>query len=52
MSHYILELAIWIFIAFLLGCILGALARSMFGKEPAAPATGDVSEKQGSGQPG
>jgi len=52
MSHYILELAIWILIAFLVGCILGTLLRSMFGKEPAASATGEVSEKQGSGQPG
>jgi hypothetical protein len=32
MSHYILELAIWVFGAYGLGCMIGASLRSRLGK--------------------
>ena len=32
MSHYVLELAIWIFGAYGLGCVSGAVLRSRLGK--------------------
>ncbi len=44
MSHYLLELVLWMLLAFFIGCILGYLSRLMFGKaetgtaEPAATA--------------
>ena len=34
MYHYLLELALWIFLAFFIGCFLGALARMWFGAAP------------------
>jgi hypothetical protein len=34
MYHYLLELALWIFLAFFIGCFLGALARIWFGTAP------------------
>ena len=34
MYHYLLELALWIFLAFFIGCFLGALARIWFGVLP------------------
>jgi NADH-quinone oxidoreductase subunit E len=33
MNHYILELALWMLAIFLLGCVIGALARKLFGSE-------------------
>jgi predicted flap endonuclease-1-like 5' DNA nuclease len=33
MSHYIVELALWILLAFFIGCILGWLIRNWFGAE-------------------
>jgi predicted flap endonuclease-1-like 5' DNA nuclease len=44
MSHYLLELVLWMLLAFFIGCIFGYLARLMFGEakaeilEPAAVA--------------
>ena len=46
MSHYLLELVLWMLLAFFIGCILGYLLRNMFGsaesasqsQESAAPA--------------
>jgi hypothetical protein len=32
MSHYVLELAIWIFGAYGLGCVIGAVLRSRLAK--------------------
>jgi hypothetical protein len=32
MSHYLLELAVWIFGAYGLGCVIGALLRQGFGR--------------------
>ena len=38
MTHYLIELAIWILIAFFLGCFIGYLLRGMLGsREPASP---------------
>ena len=31
MSHYLLELALWMLLAFFIGCIIGYLARKIFG---------------------
>ncbi|MBK1866440.1 hypothetical protein [Taklimakanibacter albus] len=36
MSHLVIELALWILLAFLVGCILGCLLRRLFAGEPAA----------------
>ena len=33
MSHYLLELVLWMLLAFFIGCILGYLLRNMFGSE-------------------
>ncbi len=33
MTHYLLELALWILLAFFIGCILGYLFRGWFGKD-------------------
>ena len=41
MSHYLLELVLWMLLAFFIGCIFGYLLRLMFGEagaETAAPA--------------
>lgn len=35
MSHLVLELALWILLAFFVGCILGCLLRRLFASEPA-----------------
>jgi predicted flap endonuclease-1-like 5' DNA nuclease len=37
MTHYIVELAIWVLLAYFLGCFIGALLRNLFGStsEPA-----------------
>ena len=32
MNHYILELAIWIFGAYGLGCVIGAMLRRLLGR--------------------
>lgn len=32
MSHYILELAIWVFGAYGMGCVIGALLRQAMGR--------------------
>jgi len=37
MSHYILELLIWTLLAFFVGCLLGCLARKLFGTETVRP---------------
>ena len=48
MSHYLLELVLWMLLAFFVGCIFGYLARLMFGDakaevlEPAAIAPAKV----------
>ena len=36
MSHYLLELVLWMLLAFFIGCIFGYLARLMFGEAKAA----------------
>jgi predicted flap endonuclease-1-like 5' DNA nuclease len=36
MSHLVLELALWILLAFFVGCMLGCLLRRLFAGEPAA----------------
>lgn len=36
MSHYIIELAIWTLVIFLIGCVLGAVLRHMFGPDEIA----------------
>ncbi len=36
MGHYIVELAIWIFLAYLLGCFIGWLLRRLFGSQTQA----------------
>lgn len=36
MGHYIIELAIWIFLAYLLGCFIGWLLRHLFGSQTPA----------------
>jgi predicted flap endonuclease-1-like 5' DNA nuclease len=36
MSHYIIELAIWTLVIFLIGCVLGAVLRHLFGPEEIA----------------
>ncbi len=38
MSHYILELLFWSLLAYVLGCLIGCLARKLFGAEEALPA--------------
>ena len=35
MSHYLLELALWMLLAFFIGCIIGYLLRKMFGEAEA-----------------
>ena len=44
MSHYLLELALWMLLAFFIGCIIGYLLRLMIGGEGAVTleAAGDV----------
>jgi NADH-quinone oxidoreductase subunit E len=48
MSHLILEIILWVLLAFFIGCVLGYLARALFGKraEPvqAAIETSDVAD--------
>lgn len=36
MSHYVLELAIWVLGAYLIGCFVGAALRRMFANSSAA----------------
>lgn len=36
MTHYLIELAIWMVIAYVLGCLLGWAARNLFAAEPAS----------------
>ena len=36
MTHYIIELAIWTLVIFLIGCVLGAVLRHLFGPDEAA----------------
>lgn len=36
MNHYIIELGIWTLVIFLIGCVLGAVLRHMFGPEEIA----------------
>lgn len=36
MNHYIIELAIWTLVIFLIGCVLGAVLRHMFGPDEIA----------------
>lgn len=38
MSHLMLELALWILLAFFVGCIIGCLLRRLFGGQASAPA--------------
>lgn len=38
MSHLVLELALWMLLAFFVGCIIGCLLRKLFGGEAQAPA--------------
>lgn len=38
MSHYLLELFFWALVAYVLGCLLGSLARKLFGAEEAVTA--------------
>ncbi len=36
MTHYLIELAIWMLFAYLVGCLLGWIARSVFGSQSVA----------------
>ena len=36
MTHYFIELAIWILLAYLIGCLLGWIFRGLFGAKPVA----------------
>lgn len=38
MTHYLIELALWIAVAYVIGCVIGYLLRRMFATEPAAQA--------------
>jgi NADH-quinone oxidoreductase subunit E len=40
MTHYLIELAVWMLLAYLAGCCMGCIARKMFGSEPALEAAG------------
>ncbi len=40
MLHYLIELAVWMLLAYFLGCCIGCLLRQMFGTEPAMMAAG------------
>ncbi|MFZ5674650.1 MAG: hypothetical protein ACOZAM_16980 [Pseudomonadota bacterium] len=44
MSHLALELALWILLAFFVGCILGCLLRRLFAGEPAPAIAGGPSQ--------
>lgn len=44
MSHLVLELALWILLAFFVGCILGCLLRRLFASEPAPAIAGAPSQ--------
>ncbi|MGE3873307.1 MAG: hypothetical protein AB7F74_10155 [Parvibaculaceae bacterium] len=37
MSHLVLELALWVLLAFFVGCIIGCILRKLFGAETSAP---------------
>ena len=41
MSHYLLELVLWMLLAFFIGCIFGYLLRLMFGEAGADTAEPD-----------
>jgi NADH-quinone oxidoreductase subunit E len=45
MTHYLLELAIWLLAAFFVGCVIGTLLRRLFGK-PVVAAAADGAEAQ------
>jgi len=38
MIHYLIELAFWLFIAYILGCLFGWFVKNVFGKGPAVAA--------------
>lgn len=50
MAHYIIEVALWSLGLFLLGCIIGAVARHLFGtgenKPPQAEAVDTAAEAE------
>lgn len=56
MSHYLIELALWLLLAFFLGCVIGTLLRRLFGRPSGAVETvqaeGQVSEAAGEPAPG
>lgn len=51
MSHLAIELALWIFLAFLVGCILGCLLRRLFAGEPAPAIASGPSQSTGMAAP-
>lgn len=51
MTHYLIELAIWILIAFFLGCFIGYLLRGMLGSREGASRTPTVTEETPAPQP-
>ena len=51
MTHYLIELAIWILIAFFLGCFIGYLLRGMLGSREPASRTPPAPEETPAPQP-
>ncbi len=42
MVHYLIELAIWMLVAYFLGCLVGWIARNVAGGQPAAETAADA----------
>jgi NADH-quinone oxidoreductase subunit E len=49
MPHLILELILWVLLAFFIGCVLGTLAHALFGRrqpQPVQPSVEDLEESE------
>jgi predicted flap endonuclease-1-like 5' DNA nuclease len=52
MLHYLIELAVWMLLAYFAGCCIGCLLRQIFGSEPALEAAGQVPTAELATEPG